>query len=148
MITFIELGPKPTIHLLLRVPVSLPSGGWSWGELQRFAGVLAKEYAYTADEVRALVHTYGRMIARMICRSEADRFSIMARGPVTGRTLGIREWSLSHGEYEPAGEYLCGFRAAAKAYFETTGQLITSQRFDARSGPFLRADTPPVASAA
>ena len=148
MITFLDLGPKPTAHLFLKVPVPMGTSGWSWGDLPRLAGCLAKEYAYTAAECMALVHAYGRTISRIVTRAEAPRFTIVARGPVTGRILGMREWQAQRGEYEPVGEYLCGWKAAVRAYWEATGILFEGKGFDARSGPFAVISLPPIASAA
>lgn len=132
-----DLGPKPTVHLYLRVPVPLRAGGWTWGELPSLPGVLAREYAYSADECSALVHTYGRTIKRlMACQEIGERFTIVAKGPVTGLTLGMREWEWS-GEikgYRRIGEYLCGWREAVKALYLKTGTLMPNCRFEARPG--------------
>jgi len=135
MITFMDLGPKATAHLYLRVPVAMDGSSWSWGELPAYAGVLAREFVYTAAECAALIHAYGRVIGRLLQSAALpDRFTITARGPITGKVLGLREWqydAASH-EYEAAGEYLCGWRAAIRSYFELTGELWGEQHFDAR----------------
>jgi hypothetical protein len=135
MITFIDLGPMATVHLFLRVPRPLQAGGWSWGELPGMAGVLAKEFAYTAGECTSLVHTYGRNMTRMLAQGQlGDRFTIVAKGPKTGLTLGMREWEWSTElrDYRRAGEYLCGWREAVKALYLQTGELFTDCRFEAR----------------
>lgn len=135
MITFIDLGPLATVHLFLRVPTPLHAGGWTWGELPALAGVLAKEFAYTADECASLVHTYGRNMTRVLTRRQlGDRFTIVAKGPKTGLTLGLREWEWSPElrDYRRAGEYLCGWREAVKALYLQTGELFKDQHFEAR----------------
>lgn len=136
MITFIDLGPKATVYLSLKVPVPLSSGGWSWGELPQFAGILAREFAYTARECAAVVHSYGRIIGQLL-QSELrpDRFTITARGPVTGKVCGMREWqwAATQHEFEPAGEYLCGWRSGLRDYFQLTGELFSETAFRART---------------
>ncbi|AUG87319.1 hypothetical protein HOS59_gp55 [Streptomyces phage Rowa] len=132
MITFVDLGPMPTVHLFLRVPVPLDAGGWTWGEHVRFPGVLAREFAYTADECESLVHTYGRTVTRIMSGPVlGERFMITARGPQTGMTLGMREWHYSEdlGDYKRVGEYMCGWREAIKALYLKTGELFVGKRF-------------------
>ena len=138
MITFADLGPVPTVHLFLRVPVPLPAGGWTWGELPRYAGVLAREFAYSARECESLVHTFGRTMTRITpSRALGNRFMIVARGPVTGLTLGMREWQWSDDlhDYKRAGEYLCGWREAIRAYYRKTGESLEDKRFCACMNP-------------
>jgi hypothetical protein len=138
MITFIDLGPKPTVHLFLRVPVPLAGGGWSWGEQPTFPGALAKEFAYSAKECASLVHTYGRTITRVMNRAQVgDRFEIHAKGPVTGLTIGLREWEWSSElrDYKPVGEYMCGWRQAVKELYLRTGELIEDRSFSATAVP-------------
>jgi hypothetical protein len=133
VITFVDLGPVPTVHLFLRVAVPLGNQGWTWGELPQYAGCLAREFAYTAAECASLVHTYGRTMAQLLPRNvTGDRFSILAKGPVTGLTLGIREWQWSADirDFRPVGEYLSGWREACKAYYVKTGELFHHRRFD------------------
>jgi len=135
MITFIDLGPVATVHLYVRVMVPLKAGGWTWGELPALAGVMAREFAYTAEECASLVHTYGRTVGRIKgVRELGDRFSVVAKGPKTGMTLGIREWewSSSTRDYRRAGEYLCGWREAVKALYRQTGELMINQKFESR----------------
>jgi len=132
MITFADLGPVPTVHLFLRVQVPLLQGGWKWGEHAKAAGCLAREYAYSARECRALVMAYGRMVPKVFGqRALGERFGIMAKGPVTGMVLGLAEWRWSPAErdFTPCGEYLCGFRPAARTYYGKTGELIERQKF-------------------
>lgn len=131
MITYVDLAPLPTVHVFLSVPVAIDGDGWTWGELGRFAGPLAREYAYSARECAALVRTYGTTMARLIQPKEADRFCIYVRGPVTGLLLHRAEWKWDQRAhtYKPDGEPWCGWRPAAKAYFERTGELIDSKRF-------------------
>lgn len=132
MITFIDLGPLPTVHLFLRVPIPLEAGGWTWGEHRRFPGVLAREFAYTAAECASLVHTFGRTIARIMSGPVlGDRYMIVAKGPMTGLTVGMREWQYSDDlhDYKRVGEYLCGWREAVKALYLKTGQLFLNERF-------------------
>jgi hypothetical protein len=141
MITFADLGPVPTIHLFLRVPVPLPAGGWSWGELPRYKGCMVREYGYSAHECRALVHTYGRMVPHAIGdrRKLGDRFSIYAKGPLTGLTVGLREWAWSSAlrEYEPVGEYMCGWRTAIRTHWVNTGEMFERRRFDPKPPALL-----------
>ncbi|MFE3409418.1 hypothetical protein ACFXMT_14110 [Streptomyces mirabilis] len=49
-------------------------------------------------------------------------------------TLGLREWEWSAElrDYKPAGEYMCGWKEAVKAYYLRTGELFINQRFDPR----------------
>lgn len=133
MITFADLGPVPTVHLFLRVPVPLNAGGWTWGELPPYEGVLAREYVYSQRECEAVVKTYGRMIGTIgaMRKCLGVRYSVMAKGPVTGMVLGLGEWSWSAVDksYAQSGEYLCGFRRGARAYWEATGTLIERQKF-------------------
>lgn len=135
MITFMDLGPKVTAHLFLKVPVPLDGNSWAWGELPAYAGVLAREFVYTSHECAAAIHAYGRIVGQLLQRdSRPDRFTITARGPITGKVLGLREWqydAVSH-EYAPAGEYLCGWRASERRYFELTGELWGAPEFHAR----------------
>jgi hypothetical protein len=135
MITFVDLGPTAHVHLYVLAPRPLPDGGWSWGELPGFAGVVAKEYAYSARECRSLVQTYGRTITRVLTsRQIGDRFRVYARGRSTGNMLGMREWVWSpvRHDFEPVGEYLCGWREAIQAYYRLTGQVFSEKRFEAR----------------
>ncbi|MGX1133228.1 hypothetical protein RKD49_005418 [Streptomyces glaucescens] len=153
MITFVDLGPKATVHLFLKVPVVMSGLNWTWGELPKYAGLLAREYAYSAHECASVVHTYGRTMGRLLQRQGPDRFMITARGPVTGNVLGIREWqwAAEPQEFRPVGEYLCGWRSAVKAYFELTGELFSHCRFDAREGGLpvvTRSKSAPLANAA
>lgn len=138
MITFVDLGPIAHVHLFLRVSRPLPAGGWSWGELPGYPGILAQEYAYNAGECRALVQTYGRTVARVIASHQLGaRFRIYARGRSTGMVLGIREWEWCpvRREYVPMGEYMCGWREAIRDYYVKTGELFHTKRFSARVGP-------------
>lgn len=141
MVAFIDLAPVPTVNVLLAVPVSWGAGGWSWGELPRLGTVLAREYVYDAAECASVVNTYGTMMSRMIRTCEADRFCITVRGRVTGLILRRAEWVWDdHAHtYAAHGEPLDGWRVAARAYWEATGQLIGAQRFE-RSGrlPIVR----------
>ena len=138
MITFADLGPVPTVHLFLAVPVPLLASGWTWGQLTSYRGPLAREYAYSARECEALVRTYGTAVPRIVGHRElGPRFRVCAKGPVTGLTLGIREWewSASRREYKAVGEYMCGWREAVRAYWIKTGEMIERQRFDASAYP-------------
>lgn len=155
MITFVDLAPVPTANLYLTIPVALAAGGWTWGELPRMRGVLAREYIYTAAECAAVVNAYGTALSRMIRTSEADRFCITVRGQVTGMLLRRAEWAWDDHlhEFAPDGEPLDGWSAAARAYWEATGQLISSQHFEASGGlpvitNTIRRDWPPMAHAA
>lgn len=137
MVAFIDLAPVPTANLFVMVPVALADGGWAWGELPRFAGVLAREYVYSAAECAALVKSYGRMVAAMIKPYEADRFCLTARGRVTGMILYRAEWvwnQYARG-YVPDGEALDGWKVAARAHWEATGELVGSLRFQAHTEP-------------
>ncbi|MFF1812415.1 hypothetical protein ACFVXW_25440 [Streptomyces sp. NPDC058251] len=74
-------------------------------------------------------------MTRMLTQSQlGDRFTIVAKGPKTGLTLGMREWEWSTElrDYRRAGEYLCGWREAVKALYLQTGELFTDCRFEAR----------------
>lgn len=148
MITFADFGPVPTVHLFLRVPVPLPTGGWSWGQLPSCNGVMVREFAYNAHECRALVMAYGRMAQHMIGRKQlGDHFSIYARGPLTGRTVGLQEWawSTSLGDYKRVGEYMCGWRLAIRTHWEATGEMFERRRFEANPRAFvLPASLPPL----
>lgn len=125
-----------TIDLFLRVCVPLAAGGWSWGHVEPYADALAREYIYSAKECEDAVHTYGRNMPRVASHGAlGERFSICARGPVTGLWVGMREWawSVSRREYRPVGEYMCGWRSAERAYWEKTGELFSRKRFSARA---------------
>lgn len=154
MIAYADLGPMSTVHLFLRIPVPLAAGGWAWGELPRYGGVLAREFAYSAHECRSLVQTYGRSITRIATRIElGDRFTVGARGPVTGLWVGLREWqwSVDLRDFRPVGEYMCGWRPAVRAYWEQTGELFERKRFDAHAVGLSLVPSPravPVAEAA
>lgn len=137
MITCIDLGPMATVHLFLKVPVPLAGseGSWGWGELPQHRGVMAREFAYDAHECSALVHTYGRAMGRLLQTDKRpDRFTITARGRMTGKVAGLREWQWDPGarEFRPAGEYLCGWRSGLRAYFDQTGELFGHPKFVAR----------------
>ncbi|MCF3174763.1 hypothetical protein IPZ61_15705 [Streptomyces sioyaensis] len=137
MVAVVVLGSVPTVHLFVRVPVPMASGGWSWGELSGFTGSLAREFAYSALECASLVSTYGRTMTRVLTRRElGDRFTICARGPVTGMLLGLREWEWSPDarDYRAVGEYMCGWREAVRAYYIKTGEFAERQRFTASAG--------------
>jgi hypothetical protein len=78
-------------------------------------------------ECRALVHTYGRTIARILPRAQlGDRFRICAWGRTTGLIIGMREWAWSAAThaYEQVGEYLSGWREAIRSYWANTGELF------------------------
>jgi len=135
MVTFLELGPRDTVHISLKVPVDLPGGGWTWGDLPEFAGVLAREFCYDGDECGALVRSYGRVLGEMLQRAiRPDRFQILARGKVTSFLLGLQEWQWSSdaGMFKPVGEYLCGWRDALKGYLMKMGELPPEGTFRAR----------------
>ncbi|MFE1763076.1 hypothetical protein ACFW81_02470 [Streptomyces angustmyceticus] len=136
VVAVVALGSVPTVHLFVRVPVPMASGGWNWGELPGYTGALAREFAYSALECAALVGAYGRTMTRVLSRRElGDRFTICARGPVTGMVLGLREWewSADRRDYRAVGEYLCGWREAVRAYYVKTGEFAERQRFVATS---------------
>lgn len=136
MITFMDLGPRATVHLLLRVPVTMGGEGWTWGELPGYKGTLAAEYAYNAQECAALIRTYGRMIGRLLqSGTHPDRFKILARGCTTDFLLGMQEWqwAVETREFKPVGEYLCGWRDALRKYFATTSELPPEGTFRART---------------
>jgi hypothetical protein len=121
----------------MRVPVALPSGGWTWGELPRHKGGMVREYAYNAHECRALVMAYGRILGLCLKTSEAERFVISAKGPVSQYEVGRQQWEYCSAtrSYEPVGEYLCQWKQAARVYFERTGELISRQKFSASTRP-------------
>lgn len=132
MHTLNEIEAVPTLRVSLRVPVALPGGGWTWGTYAPLGDILGNEYVFSADEAYAVVHTFGRIVATMLPSKEVQRFSILANGSVTGRLIGMREWHWAdvRGVFEPVGEYLCGFREAARELFRMTGHLIELMRFD------------------
>lgn len=123
--------PTPTVALSVAIPVPLSKGGWAWGEHPRFAGVLAEEYAYDGREMCALVRAYAVTLARLIRPSEASRFTVMARGLVTGVAVARDEWQWSEGRhaFRPTGDPWDTSRAAIKRYWELTGELFTRRRF-------------------
>ncbi|MGI5408183.1 hypothetical protein ACQEV9_15450 [Streptomyces chartreusis] len=121
----------PTADLFVFVPGPIAGGGWAWTEHARFAGVLASEYVYSAREAVALVRAYGTTMARLIRPFEAERFTVLARGRVTGMLLARDEWEWSHGVFEPTGEPWETWREAARKYFDLTGRRIERQRFRA-----------------
>lgn len=131
MITYVDLAPLPTVHVYLSVPVAIDGDGWTWGVHPRFTEPLAREYVYSASECAAAVRTYGVMLARMIQPKEADRFCIYVRGPVTGMLLHRAEWKWDDlaNAYTPNGEPWCGWRAAARVYFERTDRLLDPSMF-------------------
>jgi hypothetical protein len=101
---------------------------------------MVREFAYNARECQAVVHTYGRIVPYSIGRKTlGDRFSIYAKGPLTGMTVGLREWAWSPAlhEYEPVGEYMCGWRAAIKVHWANTGEMFERRRFDPSPYPPL-----------
>jgi hypothetical protein len=130
MIVCGDLGPVPTVHLYLRVPVSLPAGGWTWGEHASYPGVIAREFIYTEQECRAVVRSYGRVIGEAASVNGrptlGERFSILARGNTTGLIVGLKEWRWCQREhlYEAASEYLSGWQEAIRAYFRMTGEFF------------------------
>lgn len=135
MIVFLDLGPRATVHLLMKVPVAMNGGGWAWGEMPGYAGVLAREFAYNGQECTALVRTYGRMVGRLLQSGvRPDRFQILARGKTTDFLLGMQEWEWAADthEFRPVGEYLCGWRDALRKYFGATGELPPHGTFRAR----------------
>ncbi|MGW2591690.1 hypothetical protein ACWCXC_15695 [Streptomyces sp. NPDC001515] len=133
-----DLTPAANTRLVVRVPTPLGAGGWTWGPLVELPGDLGQEWAYSDTEVRALVHVYGRMVSQIVTRSQvgADRFRVDAWGMVTGLCVGMREWawSVSARAFEPVGEYLSGWRDAARAYYLKTGRMIDRERFTASIG--------------
>lgn len=137
MITFVDLAPLAHVRILLRVPVPLATGGWTWGVADVHPDDLAREWAYTDAETRSLVHVYGRTVGRVMSRPElGDRFRISAFGLTTGLCVGLREyeWSTEAREYRPVGEYLSGWREAIRAYYLKTGEFFEEKRFTARIG--------------
>lgn len=124
----------PTVHLLLRVPVPLNTGGWQWGEHPNYVGCMVREYAYNASECRALVMTYGRWLPTILGRKElGERFTVLAKGPVSGMTLGLAMWVWCPREhcYAMESEYMDGWRPAARIYYQRTGEIIERQTFSA-----------------
>lgn len=141
MVAFIDLVPAPTANLILTVPTSMGDVGWTWGEHLRFTGVLAREYVYSAREACALVRAYSVTVSRLVRPAEADRFRIMARGRVTGMVLCQDEWQWNTWAraYVPNDAPWCGWDTAARRYWEMTGTLIGSQRFEAHLDAALAA---------
>ncbi|MCX4554176.1 hypothetical protein [Streptomyces sp. NBC_01500] len=136
MITLFDLGPVPTVHLFVQVMVPLKTGGWAWGKLPQFSGELARDFAYSAEECQALVHVFGNTMPLLVPRKELGaRFSICARGSVTGVGLGLREWDWCpiRGAYHAEGEYLCGWREGVRALYLKTGEYIEDQTFRAKA---------------
>lgn len=133
--TFLELGPRDTVHISLKVPVRTGGDNWTWGDLPDFTGALGKEYVYDGDECAAVVRSYGRVLGEMLQRlMHLDRFQVLARGKVTGFLLGLQEfqWSSDVREFRPAGDYLCGWRQALKGYFVKMGELPPEGTFRAK----------------
>jgi hypothetical protein len=131
------ISSAPTVDLFLRIPVPMERGGWTWGEHPRFPGTLAAEYAYSGKEGCDLVRTYAVTVARLLRPAEADRFSVYARGRVTGMITAQDEWVWSPGRhaYRSTSETPWDTsQAAIRRYFELTGVLITRQKFRARIG--------------
>jgi hypothetical protein len=126
--------PTPTADLYLFVPGPLGQGSWAWSEHPRWPGVLAREYVYSAREASALVRVYARTMAGQIPPREATRFTVLARGRVTGLVLTRDEWEWSQRDraYVPYGEPWNTWRSASRAYYEITGSRIESKKFRPR----------------
>jgi hypothetical protein len=96
--------------------------------------VLASDYAYSGHEASALVRAYATTMARLIRPREANRFTLLARGRVTGLVLARDEWEWRTYEhaYAPTGEPWNTFKAAARRYWEITGTLADRRCFRPR----------------
>lgn len=135
MITNVDLGPVPTVILSLKVHVPLGTGGWAWGQLPWLPDQMARDYVYNAHECESLVHTFGRMVPLMWTAKElGESFMICARGPVTGLAVGLREWAYDPVQraYLATGDYMCGWREAARSYYRKTGEVFEGRKFDAQ----------------
>lgn len=122
-------GSVPTVDLSLLVPAAIAEGAWGWAAHPRFPGVLASEYVYTAREAVAVVRAFARALAPQLNCKEVARFAVLARGRVTGMILARDEWAWVNGAYAPTGEPWETFRAAARRYYELTGQLIEQKHY-------------------
>lgn len=129
-----HIDPTPTTDLYLFVPGPLGHGSWAWAAHPRWPGALAHEYAYNAREACALVRTYATTMARLIPPREAPRFTVLARGRVTGLVLARDEWEYFPRErsYFPIGDPWDSWKTAARRYYEITGRFIERQKFRPR----------------
>lgn len=129
-----HIEPTPTTDLYLFVPGPLGHGSWAWAEHPRWPGALAHEYAYSAREASALVRAYATTMSRLIPPREAPRFTVLARGRVTGLVLARDEWEYFPRErsYFPIGDPWDSWKTAARRYYEITGRFIERQKFRPR----------------
>lgn len=140
MITYIDLAPMAHISILLKVPVPLPAGGWTWGQSTAHPGELGRDYGYSDAEARSLVHSYGRWVPEVLGNKVlGERFRICAWGVTTRMCVGMQEWAWSAEarEFKRAGEYLSAWKEAIRAYYMRTGEIFEDKRFSARSGMAL-----------
>lgn len=127
--------PTPTTDLYLFVPGPLGHGSWAWAEHPRWPGVLASDFAYSAREASALVRVYARAMADQISPREAPRFTVLARGRVTGLVLARDEWEWHQRdrEYAPTDDEPWNtWRSASRVYYEMTGTRIETKKFRPR----------------
>jgi hypothetical protein len=106
-----------TVRLWVTVPEALVPAGWAWGPLERYCPA-ASEYVNSDGELRAVLRTYGRVLARLILPAEGDRFAVSARtlsGVLVGRDQWL--WDDLQGAYVAHGEpfSVWGARGFAKA---------------------------------
>jgi hypothetical protein len=97
--------------------------------------VLASDYAYSAREASALVRVYARAMADQISPREAPRFTVLARGRVTGLVLARDEWEWHQRdrEYAPTDDEPWNtWRSASRVYYEITGTRIETKKFRPR----------------
>lgn len=73
-------------------------------------------------------------MARLIPPREAPRFTVLARGRVTGLVLARDEWEYFPRErsYFPIGDPWDSWKTAARRYYEITGRFIERQKFRPR----------------
>jgi hypothetical protein len=72
------------------------------------------------------------MVPTLVPNKElGERFTICARGPVTGMVLGLLEWAWCpiRRAYLATGDYLCGWREAVKDMYAKTGELFIGRAF-------------------
>ncbi|WBP87015.1 hypothetical protein [Kitasatospora cathayae] len=98
---------NPTVRLALEIPRKRGVGDWEWAPCPVIKPV--DEYAYTGPEVCRLLSSYGRTIIAVANTTDPQDFPrvrFVARGLITGRTLGTHEWvrNPDTGHYEPDGD--------------------------------------------
>lgn len=89
------------VDIRLQAPRRIPNG-WAWGEIPRYAGVLASESVHSESEAVAVARAYAVTMSRLLRPRDAERFVILLRS-AGGQVMCRDEWRYVEGAFRPTG---------------------------------------------